>query len=45
MLLLPDRETGEAWEPSKTQCSFVGALDKKVISLGIFTLFEVIQVK
>jgi hypothetical protein len=22
MLLLPDEETGEAWEPSKTQCSF-----------------------
>jgi hypothetical protein len=32
MLLLPEGQTGEAWEPSKTQCSFVnrGTFDRKI---------------
>ena len=35
MLLLPEGQTGEAWEPSKKQCCFGnrGALDRKVLSL------------
>jgi len=50
MLLLPDGETGKAWEPSKNPEQFWvleggGALDRKVISLGLFYSFEVIQLK
>jgi hypothetical protein len=40
MLLLPEGQTGEAWEPSKKQRSFGnrGALDRKG-----FTLFSVLE--
>ena len=33
MLFLPEGQTGKAWEPSKTQCSFVnrGTFDRKVL--------------
>jgi hypothetical protein len=36
-LFLPGRQNGEAWEPSKKQCSFGnrGALDSRVLSLFV----------
>ena len=38
MLLLPERQMGEAWESSNRQCSFVsrGALNRKVDLLSLF---------
>jgi len=35
MLLLPEEEMGEAWDPPKKQCSFgnQGELNRKMISL------------
>ena len=35
---LPDRQTGKAWEPSKTQCLFQnrGALHRKLLSLFFY---------
>jgi hypothetical protein len=47
MLLLPDGETGEAWEPSKTQSSFVfwGSIGWENNFTWSFYSFEVIQVK
>ena len=37
MLLVPDGQTAEAWEPSKKQCYFgnLGALDRKVRRINI----------
>ena len=39
MLLLPEGQRGEAWEPSKKKLSFGnrGALDRKTFSLSLFT--------
>jgi hypothetical protein len=41
MLLLPEGQTGRAWEPSKKQCPFEnpGALDRKELS----TTLEIFQ--
>jgi hypothetical protein len=38
MSLLPGRQTGEAWEPSKQHCSFghQGAKDRQVVSFFIY---------
>jgi hypothetical protein len=35
ILLLPEGQMGEAWEPSKKQCSFGnrGVLDRKILSI------------
>jgi hypothetical protein len=37
MLLLPEEQTGEAWEPYKKQSFFgnLGELDRKILSPGI----------
>jgi hypothetical protein len=43
MLLLPEVQTGEAWEPSKPQCSLGnrGALDMKGHSHGLYLFKEI----
>jgi hypothetical protein len=37
MLILPEGQTGVAWEPSKKECSFGygGVLDRKVLLLHL----------
>jgi hypothetical protein len=48
MSLLPGRQTGEAWEPSKQHCSFRhhGQKDRQVVSFFIyFSLRRVKELK
>jgi hypothetical protein len=49
MLLLPERQKGDVWEPSKKQCSFDnrGSTDRKVLPLffspGVLSVKQVTE--
>jgi hypothetical protein len=47
MLLLPERQTGDAWEPSKKKFSFEnqGATDRKTLPLFLSTWCVICDVK